>query len=216
VTAGHATFVVEREELDFVRVGGELARSVPRGKGSAAADEILRATSVYAHFEAAQEAYSQEYHVWEQRRVEWGRSVQRRPARGRLYPNGPKVDVVRLVFDGEPKVTVAAGAVEGEIAKGWVKANPQPDKPQAPTTSSEKITVRPGYGWRGTFVSAGSEQVKFTTHWWNFSFPITETMQALDELADAGWRLLYVSEDRRLFGQVAAISISRYLMTKDA
>jgi fermentation-respiration switch protein FrsA (DUF1100 family) len=77
------------------------------------------------------------------------------------------------------------------------------------------MSVDLGYGWRGVLLRPrAEEEEKFLANSWKFAFPVDQTLQALDELAAAGWLLQSVSEDREVSGSVSFIRRSRHLLVR--
>jgi hypothetical protein len=125
------------------------------------------------------------------------------------------ITVERIVYpDGETE-DCEIGNSEERIETCADRKHPKPEAPSIP----ENVVVT-DHSWRADLYSReGSRELDLDLGDWDYGLPIASILAHLEDLAEDGWRILHVSEDRGLFrGDVvasdAAITRIRYLLAR--
>lgn len=111
-------------------------------------------------------------------------------------------------------------AIEAHIEAEALKAYPQLDQQEPTVAEVETPSLRESRVWRMRLFLDGEQRDLPEIHTWSYFFPMESVSETLNSLAEQGWSVAHVSEDRGLYGSEHAMNMSaplvvRYLLARD-
>jgi hypothetical protein len=111
-------------------------------------------------------------------------------------------------------------AIEGHVEAEALKAYPQVDQEEPTVGEVETPSLRESRVWRRHLFLDGEQRDLPDIHTWSYFFPMESVSETLNSLAEQGWSVAHVSEDRGLYSSEHAMNMSaplvvRYLLARD-
>lgn len=209
--------VITRALFDIVHIPGQEPLVVAKDAGDEAArqwwDEHVRV--------AAGGALDQSIGTWDQKLADWQAATKVHVGNERLHDGGPRVEVARITFPDGTDGVVDPAVAHDYITEEFRARFPQPTAPAQFADWRETVQIGELRTWAGWVYQAGERMpVDIGLPAAEFGYPIREVLACLDRMAEDGWHVMHVSEDRaghapdgELNGD-SGVSIARYLLSR--
>lgn len=178
---------------------------------------------------AAEDAHRQRTAEWNEHRQRWIDQLSLETVETLTRGHGKRRAPTKYYVD---RVTFPDGGVEeffqsntkGEIEARYTRDHPLPRRPSARQDAAPHAalpTWRAERTWRAElFLPTGRQALPMRPLSWPYGFPMEEVMNVLNDLAQDGWSVLHVSEDRGLYTGAdtptdSGLTSVRYLLRRD-
>lgn len=110
-------------------------------------------------------------------------------------------------------------AIEAHVEAEALKAYPAPGQDDPAVAEVETPSLRESRVWSAQLFLDGERRDLPDIHTWSYFFPMESVSETLNSLAEQGWSVAHVSEDRGLYGSDHAMNMSaplvvRYLLAR--
>jgi hypothetical protein len=218
VLARHAMLVITRAVFDVVRIPGQQPLVVAKDAGDEAArrwwDEHVRLAVAGVRNSTS----------WDQQLADWQAATKVQVGHERLHDGGPRVEVARITFPDGTDGIVDPEAAHDYITEEFQARFPPPTAPAQFADWRETVQIGELHTWAACLYQGGEQiplDIGLPTA--EFGYPIREVLGCLDRLAEDGWQIVHVSEDRvgrhAADGEVAGengVGTVRYLLGRPA
>lgn len=240
MSSRYGFFAIERVHRDVVEYPDGTERLFPAGLGNTEAEaynveqQRRHEEAIEAHARADAASHAELVSEWRARRERWMEQVtietieQRVRPRGKLY--NVKSHVLHVTFPGGQvkEIPSERPPSDSELQRTLERLCDEAYPAPAETSRISARPVEPGLaslvttvtGWAADlFLPPGQEPLELDPTDFTYGFPIQEVTDTLNELADEGWSVVHVSEDRGLYaGNHAAsdayVTRARYLLER--
>jgi hypothetical protein len=209
--------VITRAVFDIVQIPGQQPLVVAKDTGDEAArhwwDEHVRMPVA-----GVQGTVS-----WDQQLADWQAATKVQVGKERLHDGGPRVEVARITFPDGTDGVVDPAVAHDYITEEFQARFPPPTAPAQFADWRETVQIADLYTWAGWLYQGGERMpVDIGLPVAEFGYPVREVLACLDRLAEDGWRIVHVSEDRAShppdgeLGHELGVSTVRYLLNQPA
>lgn len=126
------------------------------------------------------------------------------------FPDGSEVQFE----EGTPE-----DAIEAHIEAAALEAHPKAEQDDSPA-EVETLSLEETRVWEARLLLDGERRDLPDIHTWSYFFPMESVIETLNGLAEQGWSVAHVSEDRGLYNSDQAMNMSapivvRYLLSRE-
>lgn len=189
--ARHAMLVITRAVFDVVQIPGQQPLVVAKDAGDEAArqwwDEHVRLAVAGVRSAAS----------WDQQLADWQAATKVQVGKERLHDGGPRVEVARITFPDGTDGLVDPAVAHDYITEEFQARFPPPTAPAQFADWRETVQIGELHTWAACLYHGGEQlPLDIGLPVPEFGYPIREVLGCLDRLAEDGWQIVHVSEDR--------------------